>query len=138
MIWLVGLLSGFILNGFLYIFELWLHIPVHTLLMNVDYFPVLGKMHLPNWVELSLHLIVSICVVWILYFILKKRKREQNLLPYLLFNGVIALVIFPTTILSDRTPEVDNIAAWIIWLLGHLVYGFFVWWMLKGLKERKK
>ncbi|GEN89859.1 MULTISPECIES: hypothetical protein [Oceanobacillus] len=140
MVWLTGILSGFVLGGFLYVFQQWTAIPVYTLLMNVDYFPVLGSMYLPDWIEFSLHLLVSTSVVWVLYLLLKMKKLEQRLALYLLCNGVIGLIIFPTTILSDRTPEIDNIWAWIIWLSGHMVYGFSVWGMLKlgkALKEKR-
>ncbi|MEK4298448.1 hypothetical protein MKY30_03375 [Oceanobacillus sp. FSL W8-0428] len=140
MVWLTGILSGFVLGGFLYVFQQWTAIPVYTLLMNVDYFPVLGSMYLPDWIEISLHLLVSTSVVWVLYLLLKMKKLEQRLALYLLCNGVIGLIIFPTTILSDRTPEIDNIWAWIIWLSGHMVYGFSVWGMLKlgkALKEKR-
>ncbi|WP_152656958.1 hypothetical protein [Oceanobacillus sp. CFH 90083] len=139
MLLLVGLLSGFVLGGFFYFFQQWTEIPVYTLLMNVDYFPVLGSMYLPGWVEFSLHLLVSIGIVWILYLLLQKKSMEQKLIPYLFCNSLIGLVIFPVTMLSERTPEIDNSWAWLIWLSGHMVYGFSVWGMLRigeGIKEK--
>lgn len=75
MVWLTGILSGFVLGGFLYVFQQWTAIPVYTLLMNVDYFPVLGSMYLPDWIEFSLHLLVSTSVVWVLYLLLKMKKN---------------------------------------------------------------
>ncbi|MFD1416468.1 hypothetical protein [Oceanobacillus jeddahense] len=140
MIWIVGIVSGFVLGGFLYIFQHWTAIPVYTLLMNVDYFPVLSGMDLPNWLEFSFHLAVSVAVVWILYLVLKKKNLEQRLMPYVFCNTVIGLLIFPTTMLSDRTPEIGSTGAWIIWLTGHMVYGISVWGMLrigKWLKEKR-
>ncbi|WP_080872241.1 hypothetical protein [Oceanobacillus timonensis] len=131
MIWFIGLVSGFVLGGFLYILQQWTAIPVYTLLMNVDYFPVLGEMDLPGWLAFSFHLIVSVAVVQLLYFILKKKKMERKLLPYVVCNAAIGLLIFPATILSDRTPEIDNTGAWLIWIAGHIVYGFSIWGMLK-------
>lgn len=141
MIWIVGFVSGFVLGGFLSVFQQWTEIPVYTLLMNVDYFPVLGGMSLPNWIEFSFHLLVSVVIVWILYAVLKKKNLERKLMPYIFCNAAIGLLIFPTTMLSDRTPEIDSIGAWLIWLTGHLVYGFSVWGMLRigeKLKEQKR
>lgn len=137
MILLAGLMAGFVLGGFLYVFQQWTDIPVYTLLMNVDYFPVLGSMYLPDWIEFSLHLLVSTVVVWILYFLLKKKRLEQKLIPYLFYSSIIGLIIFPTTVLSVRTPEIDNIWAWVIWMSGHIVYGFSVWGMLRLGKSLK-
>lgn len=141
MLWLIGLLAGCILGAFLYLFQQWTGVPVYILLMNVDYFPVLGEMDFPHLLEFSFHLFVSIVIVYFLYFILKKKNLEQKLIPYLLLNGAIGLIIFPTTMLSDKTPDLDNIWAWIIWFLGHIIYGFSIWAMLrigKGLKKEKK
>ncbi|MFD1064609.1 hypothetical protein [Oceanobacillus locisalsi] len=140
MIWFIGCLSGFILGGFFYIFQQWTAIPVYTLLMNVDYFPVLGKMYLPGWIEFSFHLVVSVIIVWVIYYVLKKKHLEHKLIPYLFCNVAIGLFIFPTTMLSNRTPEIDNTGAWLIWIAGHIVYGFSIWGMLRTvewLKEKK-
>lgn len=140
MIWIVGFVSGCVLGSFLYALQQWTAIPVYTLLMNVDYFPVIGGMNLPDWVELSFHLGVSVAIVWILYRLLTKKHLEQNLMPYICCNAAIGLLIFPTTMLSDRTPEIDSIEAWLIWLAGHIVYGISIWGMLRigeWVKEKK-
>lgn len=134
----IGILSGLILGGFLYVFQQWTAIPVYTLLMNVDYFPVLKDVYLPSWLEFSLHLLVSIMIVSLLFFVLEKWNLSGWVWVYLLVNIGIGLIIFPTTMLSDRTPEIDQTGAWILWIVGHAIYGFSVWVMYMFVKRLKE
>ncbi|WP_077596973.1 hypothetical protein [Oceanobacillus kimchii] len=123
MLLLIGIISGFIIGLFFYLCQLITNKPVYTLLMNIDYFPIIGKwQHLPLF-EFSYHIIVSIVLVYTLIFFLRLWDLERKLWAYVSISGLIVLLIYPTTLLSNRTPELYDGYSIIIWLIGHLIYG---------------
>ncbi|EWG11631.1 hypothetical protein [Cytobacillus firmus] len=123
-----GLLSGTFLGLFLNIIEISTGIKVYTLLLNVDYFPILKNYHLPESIEFVFHLIISVIVAFSLLFIIKKYRwnRTQIIVRTLLTTFSIGVLLYPTTALSDRTPELTSLPAIFFWLLGHLLYGLLL------------
>ncbi|GLO67750.1 MULTISPECIES: hypothetical protein [Oceanobacillus] len=123
MLLLIGIISGFIIGLFFYLCQLITNKPVYTLLMNIDYFPIIGKWQHPPLFEFSYHIIVSIVLVYTLIFFLRLWDLERKLWAYVSISGLIGLLIYPTTLLSNRTPELYDGYSIIIWLIGHLIYG---------------
>ena len=111
---------------------------VYTLLLNVDYIPLLNELALSELWEFALHLVVSALVGIGLALLqdLSLAQRTANLFRY---GGQLAnrIVLFPTTLLSDRTPSIGSGAAWTWWLVGHAVYGWVLGELL-GLLPRKR
>lgn len=99
---------------------------VYTLLLNVDYIPWFRDRVFHEFVEFSFHLIISIVVVFVLYWLFKKTHMENRIMPYVFANGFIAFMLFTTTALSDRTPDVLDAQAFGFWLVGHIIYGFLM------------
>lgn len=122
---IIGVLTSFVLGFFLKLLELITNLKVYTLLLNIDFIPVLGDINLPEWIEFSFHIIVSIILAFIFnYLILKNKWNWQGILFHVsLGNMLIGLLIYPITLLSDRTPPLFSIFALNFWLVGNLIYG---------------
>lgn len=122
---IIGILTSFVLGFFLKLLELITDLKVYTLLLNIDFIPILGEINFSEWIEFSFHIIVSIVLAFIFnYFILKNKWNWQGILFHVsLGNMLIGLLIYPITLLSDRTPPLFSIFALNFWLVGHLIYG---------------
>lgn len=130
LIW-IGIITGSIF-GFLFLFiEKFTNKKVYTLLMNVDYFPLIKDWNLHEIIEFALHLIVSVIVVFIIYYGLRKLGREQRTSLYIWINILIGGLLYLTTTFSERTPELVDLVAFTYWLGGHAIFGALVGIMIK-------
>lgn len=126
---LAGVLTGVVMGFVLKAVETFTDVKVYTLLLNVDFVPFLPQ-PLPEWIEFGLHLIVSV-IIAIVYLFLLNRFTLVAKRPILfgLIAGCFAIPTFiPLTLLSERTPAIDDMAALFWWIAGHLLYG----WLLGG------
>jgi hypothetical protein len=125
---LSGIVSGIFLGLFLKVIEVMSGVKAYTLLLNVDYIPILKTYSFPEFVEFLLHLIISVIVAVVLFSILKKYQWAQKQIMFrtIFISFLIGVLLFPTTALSDRTPELTSISALSFWLLGHLLYGWIL------------
>ncbi len=127
-----GLISGVILGLFFKWIEYTGIADVYTLLLNVDFVPQLPQ-PLPEWFEFSLHLIVSL-VIGIMFCALMSWRRKA--LMWGLLMGIAPIPLFiPLTLLSDRTPAIDDFSALTWWIIGHVIYGLSL--SLLSLQSRK-
>lgn len=129
---LIGIVSGGIFGLLLRVIEDLTDKKVYTLLMNVDYFPLLKDLKLNEVVEFSFHIIVSIIVVIVLYYGLRKMGREEQVSPYIWLNLLIGGLLYLTTTFSERTPQLTDMIALIYWLIGHAIFGVLVGIMIKS------
>lgn len=129
-LWVIftGMLSGIFLGLFLKMIEISTDIKVYTLLLNVDYFPILKNYNFPESIEFVFHLVISGILAVCLFFIINKYrwKRTQIITRTLFITFIIGVLLYPTTALSVRTPELTSISAMFFWLLGHLLYGLLL------------
>lgn len=98
---------------------------VYTLLMNVDYIPILKEYTFPAWIEFTFHLIIAVilayAIVWVAW---KKNYTRKHLIRFtLVVNSMIAIALYPTTALSDRTPALFSFPSFGLWLVAHSAYG---------------
>lgn len=122
---MIGILTSFVLGFFLKLIEGLTNLKVYTLLLNIDFIPIIGEINFPEWIEFSFHMIISIILVFIFnYIILKYKWNWQGVLFYVsLSNMLIGLLIYPITLFSERTPPLLSIFPLNFWLIGHLIYG---------------
>ncbi|WP_067727944.1 hypothetical protein [Oceanobacillus damuensis] len=137
-LFMTGIISGLILGGFLKLAEQWTSKKVYVLLMNIDYFPVVGEWVLSGTMEFSLHLIVSVVLVYVLYIWLKSRNIQTRPKPYIIINTLIGGLLYGTTALSERTPRIADLEALFYWLAGHMLYGFVVWILIVVTVEKER
>jgi FtsH-binding integral membrane protein len=128
-----GIISGLFLGLFFKVVEETAGEKVYTLLLNVDYIPVLNEVPMSESVEFLLHLIVSILLSLGLLLFLSRKKwsPKQEYWFVAAVSILVGLLLFPTTILSDRTPGIDSVPAFLYWLLGHVCYGVILGLFLK-------
>ncbi|WP_339292504.1 hypothetical protein MKY48_06105 [Paenibacillus sp. FSL W8-0187] len=129
-----GITTGILLGLFLKIVEHFTSLKVYTLLLNIDYVPVLNELKLSEIIEFALHLIISVLLSIALAVFLKQKNwtRWRSLSWVSLVCLAVGLLLYLTTILSDRTPELSDLAALLFWLAGHLLYGIALGWLLTG------
>ncbi|MFJ7668877.1 hypothetical protein ACIQXI_17515 [Lysinibacillus sp. NPDC097195] len=109
---------------------------VYTLLLNVDYIPILKNFRFPEIIEFAFHLIISWFITAIVYAICNKYKWNHAKLMRnsVLLQIFIACMLFPTTMFSKRTPMIKDFSAFGWWLAGHIVYGVMLGFLLKKRK----
>ncbi|WP_411345588.1 hypothetical protein ACE3MZ_06190 [Paenibacillus sp. WLX1005] len=117
---LAGLVSGIILGLVLKWIQYGTGALVYTLLLNVDFVPVLPDV-LPEWLEFAMHLVVAL-VLGVLFRLWISRWHHPWLAG-LTLGAASSLLFFPLAMMSDRVPAVNDGQAYMYWLIGHLVYG---------------
>jgi hypothetical protein len=133
------LTSGLLMAGYLRLIESITDNKVYTLLLNVDYLPVLKNATGIEWLELSLHMIVALAITWILStFLLPRCSTEKQFLNYVIaFSILIGILLYPSTVLSNRTPALFDAEAWFWWLSSHLIYGISLGFLLANKKFKQ-
>jgi hypothetical protein len=130
---LAGLISGVFLGLFLKVVEKTTSLKVYTLLLNVDYVPIIQRFEVSEIIEFSIHLFISVVMSVSLLFFLNKKNLPTNkrVLLVILLSLVIGVLLYPTTALSNRTPSLTDLTAFGFWLLGHSLYGGILGFLLK-------
>ena len=98
---------------------------VYTLLMNVDYIPILKEYTFPAWIEFTFHLIIAVILAYAIVWVAWKKyfTRKQLISFTILMNSMIAIMLYPTTALSIRTPPLFSFPSFWVWFLAHIAYG---------------
>ncbi|WP_251009813.1 hypothetical protein [Bacillus sp. ISL-39] len=101
---------------------------VYTLLLNVDYIPILKDNKLSEVDEFGLHMVISIGLAFAInfYFSRKELGKEAIQRFVIRISLIVGLLLFPTTLLSDRTPTITNAYAFAVWMAGHWIYGLIL------------
>ncbi|MBT2641584.1 hypothetical protein J7I80_05055 [Bacillus sp. ISL-41] len=120
-----GLTSGIVLGLFLKITQSITSLKVYTLLLNVDYIPFLKDIKLSEVVEFGLHMVISIMLAFVMNFYISRKELGKETIHRLVIRVslIVGLLLFPTTLLSDRTPTITNAYAFAVWMAGHWIYG---------------
>lgn len=125
-LWL-GTATGFILGFVLWIFEYGTGKKVYTLLLNVDFIPVMGDIDWPIYMEWFFHLLIawSIAIVYLAWIKYQTDGRAASRwATALVLTAFAALTYFPLTDLAIKeTPAFDDLTAISYWLVGHLAFG---------------
>src|SRR5699024_8744581 len=122
---IVGILTSFVLGFFLKILELITDLKVYTLLLNIDFIPILGNINFTEWIEFSFHIIISVILPYIFYYFVVNINCSCHIMLFF-FSIVIMLIIllfYTITLLSDRTLPLFLIFALNFLLVVHLIYG---------------
>lgn len=130
---LYGLYTGIFLTFFFKIAQQVTSLKVYTLLLNVDYIPILNSYAFPEFIEIIFHIIISIALSVCLYMFLIKiivRTQKQIIVLSIVICSLIGVALYPTTALSTRTPDITSISSFAIWLFGHAIYGYLLGFLL--------
>lgn len=101
---------------------------VYTLLLNIDYFPILSSYRFPEIIEFSFHLIISLAITSCIFVIRNKYywSNSKLIINSIIIQIIIGCLLFPTTALSQRTPAFNDGEAFIWWIVGHIFYGLLL------------
>jgi len=119
---IAGIALGFILKGI----EAVTGKLVYTLLLNVDFIPIIGDIKWSEWIEFLFHLLISL-IIGVVYSIGNSRyfpnqKKAQAIFAYVLTLPTVFLY-FPLTYLAIKpTPDLWDVTAISYWTFGHLIY----------------
>lgn len=128
---LSGVTAGVILGLFLKLMEYMTGKKVYILLMNVDYVPLLKNYNTTEFLDFILHLVISVLLALAFRVFLLKDMTKTGARRYVLWiSSMIGVILYPTTILSDRTPEFTDSYAFLIWMAGHVLYGWVLGFLL--------
>lgn len=128
-----GILGGIALGLFLKLCEWLTGIRVYTLLLNVDYVSILDSFEFTEIGDFILHLIVSVPLAIFLFWLAAHRNWQSRVIWKMVWLCMlIGLLLYPLTVLSDRTPALDFFPAVLLWLAGHAVYGGVLGVMFRG------
>lgn len=116
-----GLISGLALGFFLKAVEANGGPLVYTLLLNVDFIPMIGSVKWPEWIEFFFHLIVSFFLAAGFYFLCSKGKKPFSA-AFLVTTPAIFLY-FPLAALAQKpVPSLTDLEAILWWTAGHALY----------------
>jgi hypothetical protein len=127
-----SIIAGIVSGVFLGLVLKWLQIltdkAVYTLLLNVDYIPIIKEWKLSELMEFNLHLIISILVALVFFYLILHFRlfKKHIVLAVTLASILIGLLLFPSTALSTRTPEITDFMALFYWQIGHALYGLML------------
>jgi magnesium-transporting ATPase (P-type) len=135
-----GVASGIILGLFLKWIEQTTNHKVYTLLLNVDYIPLLMRLSLNESVEFALHLVISIVISLFFVWLLRRSRwsPRENFSFIVAISLLIGILLFPTTMLSTRTPELTDFGALFYWIIGHVLYGGVLGFLLVIVNPKKR
>lgn len=134
-----GIISGILLGLFLKVAEEVTTLKVYTLLLNVDYIPILNRVTFPEIIEFGFHLIISVLLsIVLMVYIQSQQVKERKRIPFVIIVSLIlGILLYPTTAFSDRTPALNDFPALFLWLLGHALYGYLLGFLFKKMDSVK-
>ncbi|CAM3801061.1 hypothetical protein [Mesobacillus thioparans] len=123
-----GLVSGIALGLFLKWIQDFTNLKVYTLLLNVDYVPIIKNIQLPEIIEFGLHLVISIMLALILNVYINRKSLKKAAIYRLVLRVslIVGLLLYPSTLLSERTPSITDAYAFLVWMAGHWIYGIIL------------
>lgn len=120
-----GIVSGIFLGLIMKLVEYITGLKVYTLLLNVDYVPVLRNYEITELGEFALHLVISIILAIAIQEYLQKKEWDTSKKKRFitLLSIAVGVILYPTTMLSERTPEFTNTYSFLTWIIAHTLYG---------------
>ncbi|MFJ9497917.1 hypothetical protein [Brevibacillus centrosporus] len=112
-----GLLAGLVLAGFLALCDGLFGTRTFSVLIDVGYVP--GMENLPSVVELLIHLLISVAIACVWVFVYPRSGKGREIKFSLYWMLAFALLFFPFSFLSGADL---SWMAFLIWVLGHLIY----------------
>ncbi|QQE74265.1 hypothetical protein KDJ56_20875 [Brevibacillus composti] len=115
-VWVNGLIAGLILAAFLALCDGLFGTSTFAVLIDVSYVP--GLAGLPSILELMIHLLISVVVVFFIAYFYPRDRRAT--VKYLLYWALAFAIAYLPFSLFSKTPL--SFGAFLIWVLGHLLY----------------
>jgi hypothetical protein len=127
----IGTINGCLMGLFLKLVESQTDLRVYTLLLNVDFVPVIGMIKWPEPIEFIFHLVISIAVSFAFSFLSDRMHSNDSLprswlLSFFLCSPTFILY-FPLIHLANKeVPAWNNWDAFAVWTIAHLFYAWLL------------
>lgn len=121
-LWL-GTVTAFLLASVLWLIEKLTGSKVYTLLLNVDFIPVIGSIDWPIWMEWFFHIIIAWIIAYLYVRITKDKSNKVKWLTSIVLTSGAVMTYFPLTYLAIKeTPGLFDVAAIFYWVVGHACF----------------
>lgn len=126
----IGFWSGLILGLLFKWIQAVTEVNVYSLLLNVDFIPVIGKTDWSELTEFLFHTIVSV-IIGIVYVYLAKRRPytfgQLTVLSLIVCSPTFFLYfILSSLAITDQVPGLTDWEAITYWIFGHLAYSLML------------
>lgn len=135
-----GTISGAGLALFLWIIEQLFDYRVFTLLLNIDFIPVVGGINWPVIIEFLFHMFVSwvIAAGYSVYLRIKPRTNFQEWTVVFILSIGAGLSYFPLSQLAIKpVPSITDFTAVMYWFIGHFLYAVLLKLSSKSVSDEK-
>lgn len=126
----IGFWSGLILGLLLKWIQSVTGENVYTLLLNIDFIPIIGNVQWSEVTEFIFHMIVSLVIGIVFVFLAKRRKYTfgQLVILSLLISIPLPFLFFILSSLAVTAdvPAVNDWNAFLYWVFGHLTYSLLL------------
>lgn len=128
-IW-IGFWSGLILGLLLKWIQAVTGEQVYTLLLNVDFIPVIGDVQWSEITEFIFHMMIALIIGVVFVYIAKRRNYSfgQLVIISLLMSAPFPFLYFVLSWLAvdANVPAVTNWGAFLYWIFAHLTYALLL------------
>ncbi len=126
----IGLWSGLVLGLLLKWIQSVTGEQVYTLLLNIDFVPLMGDIQWSEVTEFTFHMIISLIIGIVFVYLAKRRNYTfgQLVLISLLISVPFPFLFFILSELAIRTdvPAATDWGAFLYWVFGHLTYSLLL------------
>lgn len=123
----IGVISGVILGLILKVVEKQTNLLVYTLLLNVDFIPIIGSVKWTETIEFLFHIVISIMISITFVFLVDKLQISHSFKKLLGLSLLISLPTFPLFFILSMlaikdVPTITDWYAFTYWTISHLIY----------------
>lgn len=139
---LLGGISGLVLGLLFKWIETMMNIKIYTLLLNIDFMPLIGKIHWGEPLEFVFHTLFS-CIISYIYILIIEVKKVRYLKNYLFWALIVTIptipLYFPLSNLAIKdVPANNNFCSVLFWTIGHIIYALILGWLGSIILNNKK
>lgn len=139
---LLGSISGFVLGLMFKWIETNMKIKIYTLLLNIDFIPLIGKRNWGEPMEFIFHILFS-CLVCFTYVFIIEVKKVTQLKSYIYWAIVVTFptvpLYFPLSSLAIKNvPASHDLHSFLFWGIGHIIYALVLGWLGSIILKNKK
>ncbi|QBP41588.1 hypothetical protein [Paenisporosarcina antarctica] len=125
----LGVVSGILLGLLLKLIESITTVRVYTLLLNIDFIPIIGGIAWGETVEFIFHVLVSIVIAFIFVYLVIRLRIEKSFTKLLFLSFILCLPTFflyflLSSLAIKEVPAWNDWLAFTYWSVAHL---FYVW-----------
>lgn len=129
---IISIIAGTIFGLIMLLTQYLTGLKVYTLLMNIDFIPILQRYTFPAVVEFMFHLVICVILTFLLASFMERfHWSVKQIFRYTIgINIAISVLYYPLTALSDRTPPLTSLPSFLLWVGVHILYGIVLAYLL--------